>query len=48
MAVNYGDDRFQQVENEKQEQLNQYNQTYDNLMAERGDLTNQQQGLVDQ
>ena len=48
MAVNYDDDRFQQVENEKQEQLNQYNQTYDNLMAEREDLTNQQQGLVDQ
>lgn len=48
MAVNYDDDRFQQVENEKQEQLNQYNQTYDNLMAEREDFTNQQQGLVDQ
>ena len=48
MAVNYDDDRFQQVENEKQEQLNQYNQTYDNLMAEREDLTNQQQGLVEQ
>ena len=48
MAVNYDDDRFQQVEDEKQEQLNQYNQTYDNLIAEREDLTNQQQGLVDQ
>lgn len=48
MAVNYDDERFQQVEDEKQEQLNQYNQTYDNLIAEREDLTNQQQGLVDQ
>ena len=48
MAVNYNDERFQQVEDEKQEQLNQYNQTYDNLIAEREDLTNQQQGLVDQ
>ena len=47
MAVNYNDERFQQVEDEKQEQLNQYNQTYDNLIAEREDLTNQQQGLVD-
>ena len=48
MAVNYNDDRFQQVEDEKQEQLNQYNQTYDDLMAEREEITNQQQGLVDQ
>lgn len=48
MAVNYNDERFQQVEDEKQEQLNQYNQTYDNLIAEREDLTNQQQDLVDQ
>ena len=48
MAVNYDDERFQQVEDERQEQLNQYNQTYDNLVAEREDLTNQQQGLVDQ
>lgn len=48
MAVNYNDERFQQVEDEKKEQLNQYNQTYDNLIAEREDLTNQQQGLVDQ
>ena len=47
MAVNYDDERFQQVEDERQEQLNQYNQTYDNLVAEREDLTNQQQGLVD-
>ena len=48
MAVNYNDERFQQVEDEKKEQLNQYNQTYDNLIAEREDLTNQQQDLVDQ
>ena len=46
MAVNYNDERFQQVENEKQEQLNQYNQTYDDLLAEREELTQQQQDLV--
>lgn len=48
MAVNYNDERFQQVENEKQEQLNQYNQTYDDLLAEREELTQQQQDLVNQ
>ena len=28
--VNYDDERFKQVENEKQSELDKYNQTYDN------------------
>ena len=47
MAVNYNDERFTQVENEKQSELNKYNQTYDNLIDERNQFTNQQQDLVD-
>lgn len=46
--VNYNDDRFTQVENEKQSELNKYNETYDRLIDERNQFTNQQQGLVDQ
>jgi len=38
---------FTQVEEEKQNQLNQYNQTYDNLIAERDKFTQQQQEYVD-
>ncbi len=45
--VNYNDNRFTQVENEKQSELNKYNQTYDNLIDERNQFTNQQQDLVD-
>lgn len=48
MAVNYNDERFTQVENEKQTELDKYNQTYDNLINERNDFTNQQKDLVDQ
>lgn len=46
--VNYNDNRFKQVENEKQSELNKYNQTYDNLINERNQFTNQQQDLVNQ
>ena len=46
--VNYDDKRFKDVENEKQSELDKYNQTYDNLINERNNFTNQQQQLVDQ
>ena len=46
--VNYDDERFKQVENEKQSELDKYNQTYDNLINKRNNFTNQQQQLVDQ
>ena len=46
--VNYDDERFKQVENEKQSELDKYNKTYDNLINERNNFTNQQQQLVDQ
>ena len=46
--VNYDDERFKQVGNEKQSELDKYNQTYDNLINERNNFTNQQQQLVDQ
>lgn len=45
--VNYDDERFKQVETEKQSELDKYNQTYDNLINERNQFTNQQQGLID-
>lgn len=48
MSVNYNDERFTQVENEKQSELNKYNQIYDNLIDERNQFTNQQQDLVNQ
>lgn len=47
MNVNYDDERFTQVEHEKQNELNKYNQTYDNLIAERNQFTQQQQDYVD-
>lgn len=47
MNVNYDDERFTQVEQEKQNELNKYNQTYDNLIAERENFTQQQQDYVD-
>ena len=47
MNVNYEDDRFKQVENEKQSELNKYNETYNDLINERNNLTNQQQEMVD-
>ena len=46
--VNYNDSRFTQLEQEKQSELNKYNQTYDALIDERNQFTNQQQNLVDQ
>lgn len=45
--VNYDDERFTQVEQEKQSELDKYNQTYDNLIAERDIFTQQQQDYVD-
>ena len=36
--VNYDDDRFKQVETEKQSQLEQYNKAYDDLINERNTL----------
>ena len=47
MNVNYDDERFTQVEQDKQNELNKYNQTYDNLIAERENFTQQQQDYVD-
>ncbi len=47
MNVNYEDDRFKQVKNEKQSELNKYNETYNDLINERNNLTNQQQEMVD-
>jgi len=47
MNVNYDDERFTQVEQEKQSELDKYNQTYDNLIAERNQFTQQQQDYVD-
>ena len=45
--VNYDDKRFKDVENEKQSELNKYNETYDNLINERNNFTNEQQDMVD-
>ena len=44
--VNYDDDRFKQVETEKQSQLEQYNKAYDDLINERNTFTQQQQDYV--
>jgi len=44
--VNYDDDRFKQVESEKQSQLEQYNKAYDDLINERNTFTQQQQDYV--
>lgn len=48
MNVDYNDKRFAQVESEKQNELNRYNNTYDNLIKERNEFTQQQQNLVNQ
>lgn len=47
MNVNYDDERFTQVEQEKQSELDKYNQTYNDLITERENLTQQQQDYVD-
>ena len=47
MNVNYDDERFTNLEQEKKSELNKYNQTYDNLIAERDKFTEQQQNYVD-
>lgn len=47
MAVNYNDDRFLQVEEEKNEQLSNINNTYEDLINEREELEKEQAGLVD-
>lgn len=44
--VNYNDNRFKQVEEEKQSQLEQYNKAYDDLINERNTFTQQQQDYV--
>lgn len=46
MAVNYEDDRFLQVEEEKNQALENTNQQFEDLLNEREDLTNQQNDLV--
>lgn len=46
MAVNYNDNRFLQVEDEKNQKLEETNKTYQDLINERNDLTNQQSDLV--
>lgn len=46
-SVNYNDNRFKQVENEKNAQLNEYNQKYDNLINERDKYTQDQQNYID-
>lgn len=45
--VNYDDKRFKNVENEKQNELNRYNETYNNLINERNNFTKEQQDMVD-
>lgn len=47
-TVNYDDDRFNKVEQDKQTELDKYNQKYDQLINERNEFTDQQQQLVDQ
>lgn len=47
-TVNYNDDRFNKVEQDKQTELDKYNQKYDQLINERNEFTDQQQQLVDQ
>lgn len=46
-TVNYDDERFNQVEQEKQSELDKYNQKYDQLINENNQFTNQQQQMVD-
>lgn len=47
MNVDYNDKRFTQLEEEKQSELNKYNEAYDDLIKERDDFTKRQQELVD-
>ena len=46
--MKYDDERFKQVEEEKQQQLNNINQTYNDLLQERNNLTTQQNELINQ
>lgn len=46
MAINYNDDRFLQLEEEKKNQLEQTNQQFNDLINEREDITNQQNDLI--
>ena len=47
MNVDYNDERFAKVEEEKQNELNKYNDAYNSLIEERKNLTQQQQEYVD-
>lgn len=46
--MNEEDERLQNLHAEKQDELDKYNDTYDRLIEERNQFTQQQQGLVDQ
>ena len=46
-TVNYDDERFNQVEQDKQSELDKYNQKYDQLINESNQFTEQQQQMVD-
>lgn len=46
-SINYDDERFTQVEQEKQEQLNKYDNVYNDLINKRDEFTQQQQDYVD-
>lgn len=46
-TVNYDDKRFNQVEQDKQSELDKYNQKYDQLINESNQFTEQQQQMVD-
>lgn len=48
MNVNYDDERFQNLAVEKQTELDKYNQTYNDLISQREQLTQQQQNMVDE
>lgn len=46
-SINYDDERFTQVEQEKQDQLNKYDNVYNDLINKRDEFTQQQQDYVD-
>lgn len=46
-SINYDDERFTQVEQEKQDQLNKYDNVYNDLINQRDEFTQQQQDYVD-
>lgn len=48
MNVNYEDERFKNLAVEKQTELDKYNQTYNDLISQREQLTQQQQNMVDE